>query len=560
MSSAQNQIDAIDLSIMWDRLVSIADEGSAALVRSSFSTLVRENFDLSVMIFDATGRMIVQSAKCIPVFIGTAPTTLSHMLRKFPAETLHQEDVLISNDPMIGTGHMFDIAVMRPIFRSGSLMGFAMSITHLPDIGGMGFSVAATEIYHEGLRLPICKLIKAGHLDGDIVELITLNVRVPDQVVGDIFANVSCTGIVARQVVEFLDEYRQESLLQLADGILDSSDDAFRTALRAMPDGRFVGEVQVEALEEVRTLFCAITKTGDSIAVDFEGTGPCVNAGINVPFPYTQAMVLYAIKCLTTPLIPNNAGAMRAISVRAPVGCILNAMPPSPSAGRHTIGHFIVPLVFEALAAIAPDKVTAASGLIDTLTLQGKTRDSREMVATYSSSGGFGGSDQMDGLPTLPGSTNIGRIPIEVFEPASNLTILEKKLRIDSGGAGEFVGGVGQTIVLRNDSGHDMRVFSMANRTSFGAKGLFGGGTGAKREHWIDNEQIAGQGTQILKPGSILTLHQAGGGGFGDPQKRKVDAIARDIDQGFLSEERAQSEYGLSRHATVSDITAKADG
>jgi N-methylhydantoinase B len=546
VTQKSESIDAIDLSIMWDRLVSITDEGSAALVRSSFSTLVREGFDLSVLIFDAQARMIAQSAKCIPVFIGTAPTTMAHMLKKFPISELNPGDVVISNDPTIGTGHMFDIAVMRPIFDGGLVVGFAMSITHLPDIGGMGFSVSATEIYHEGLRLPICKLVKGGLVDRDIVELIELNVRVPEQVIGDIFANVSSTEIVVRQVLDFMREYGLVSLTPLADAILKNSDGAVRKALLELPDGVFRSETNVEALDEIRTLVCTITKAGDSLDVDFEGTGPCVGAGINVPFPYTRAMVLYAVKCLTTPSIPNNQGAMFAVNVRAPVGSILNAVPPAPSAGRHTIGHFIFPLVFAALAKLLPDRVVAASGLMDILTFQGKHSDGREMASTYFCSGGFGAANGQDGYPTLPGSSNMGRTPVEIFEPVSGLTIVSKQLRIDSGGAGQFCGGVGQTIALRNDSGFDMRVFSMANRTLFAAQGIEGGGPGALREHWIGDTKVSGQGSYKLAPGVTMTLNEAGGAGYGDPHARNNASIEEDIARGFLSLEAARAAYGYS--------------
>ncbi|GGA81023.1 hydantoinase [Nitratireductor aestuarii] len=541
--NTQRTIDAVDLSIMWNRLISITDEGAAALVRTSFSTLVREGYDLTVLIFDAAGRMIAQSAKCIPVFIGTAPTTLSHMLRKYPADTLVPGDVVISNDPMYGTGHMFDLAVMRPIFDNELLVGFSMGITHLPDIGGMGFSVSATEIYHEGLRLPICKLYKAGMLDHDVIELIELNVRVPEQVTGDIFASVSCTEVVARHVLEFMREYQLDSLTELADAILTSTDDAVRSALRAMPDGVFRNEVQVEALGEVRKLVCAINKTGDTIEVDFEGTGPCVGAGINVPFPYTRAMVLYAIKCLTSPNIPNNEGAMRAIEVKAPLGSILNAIPPSPSAGRHAIGHFIFPLITDTLAEIVPDRVAASSGLLDIVTLQGFRRDGSPMAATYFCAGGFGGAEGLDGHPTLPGSSNMGRTPIEVFEPLTGLTVLEKSLRPDSGGPGRYPGGAGQTIVMRNDTGYPMRVYAMANRTLFPADGVFEGKAGAVREHWVDGEKMSGQGAYTLAPGQHLKLLQPGGGGFGDPALRTSAQIEQDIERGFLTPEGAKSLY-----------------
>ncbi|UOM34093.1 hydantoinase B/oxoprolinase family protein [Acuticoccus sp. I52.16.1] len=536
--------DAVDLSILWERLVSITDEGATALIRTSFSTLVREGFDLSVLIFDADARMIAQSTKCIPVFIGTAPITLSHMLRKFPGATLDPGDVVISNDPTIGTGHMYDLAVMRPIFRNGTLAGYAMSITHLPDIGGMGFSVSATEIYHEGLRLPITKLVKKGVLDDDLMELIKLNVRVPDQVAGDIFANISCTSVVVRHVLEFMDEYGLASLTPLADEILAQSENAVRQALLAMPDAEYTSRAQVEAYDEVRTLRCRVVKAGDRLTVDFEGTGPCVGAGINVPFPYTRAMALYALKCITTPGIPNNDGATALIDVVAPVGSILAAVPPAPSAGRHTIGHFVVPLIFDAMARIVPDRVTAASGLIDIMTFQGRHDDGREMAANYFVCGGFGGLQGMDGRQTTPGSSNMGTTPIEVFEPLSGLVVEEKSLLADSGGAGAFRGGAGQTVVMRNGTARDMVFFAMANRTMFAAEGLFGGRPGARRRHMIDGVEVDGQGRHVLVPGAELRLEQAGGGGYGPPDERPTTAIARDIDDGFLTPEGAVASYG----------------
>lgn len=542
--TGHDMFDAVDLAVMWDRLISITDEGAAALIRTSFSTLVREGFDLSVLIFDASGRMIAQSTKCIPVFIGTAPLTLGHMLKRFPGPSLAPGDVVVSNDPTYGTGHMFDIAVMRPIFRDDALVGYAMSITHLPDIGGMGFSVSATEIYHEGLRLPICKLVRAGTIDETLIELIRVNVRVPDQVLGDIYANLGCVEMVARHVIDFMGEYAIASLQPLADAIVSATDRAVREALAALPDATYRNETDVEAFGEVRRLAVQIAKTGDTLSIDFAGTGPCVRAGINVPFPYTRAMALYAVKCVTTPTIPNNSGATSAIQVTAPVGSILAAVPPAASAGRHTIGHFVVPLVYGAIAAIVPDRVTAPSGLIDILTFQGLRPDGHAMSAAYFAAGGFGALAGLDGRPTMPGSSNMGTTPIEVFEPLTGLTVEKKALRPDSGGAGEYRGGPGQTVVLRNDSGHEMTAFSMANRTHFAASGLFGGQAGALREHWVDDVKVGGQGAHRLAPGSRLRLEQAGGGGYGPPERRPVARILDDIERGFATRERARALYG----------------
>jgi N-methylhydantoinase B len=538
-------LDAVDVAITWDRLISIADEGAAALVRSSFSTLVRESLDLSVMLFDASGRMIAQSTKCIPVFIGTAPVTMAHMLAKYPPATLRPGDVVVSNDPVIGTGHMFDIAVMRPVFLAGAIIGYAMSITHLPDIGGMGFSVAATEIFHEGLRLPIWKLFDAGRLDENLVALIRLNVRVPDQVMGDIMANVSCVEVVGDKLVEFLAERRMTGLEDVATAILSQTEAAVRQAIFAIPDGSYTHTLEVEAMDQVRRLACRIDKWGDAMLIDFAGTGPCVAAGINVPLSYTRSMALYTVKCLTTPRLPNNDGATQPITVAAPVGCILNAVPPAPSAGRHTIGHFVMPLLFGAFAEALPERVTAESGLMNILTLHGHLADGSAMSATYFASGGFGGMRGLDGRATTPGSSNMGGTPIEMLEPLTGLVVERKALRLDSGGAGQFRGGAGQDVVLRNDTGHAMTVFSMANRTRFPAQGLGGGRPGAARAHLVNDVPIATQGRHVLAPGDRLLLREAGGGGYGPAMQRDPQAVRNDVLQGTVSVEAALRDHNV---------------
>jgi N-methylhydantoinase B len=196
--------DPVNLGILWDRLISISDEIVETLVRTSFSSIVREGYDLSVMLFDKNGRMLCQGTRSIPVFIGTAPITLAYMLERFPPETLVPGDVVITNDPMFGTGHLFDISVMRPVHRDGRLVGYTMSITHLPDIGGMGFSATAAEMFHEGLRLTPVKLIEAGRLNRTVVDIIRANVRVPEQVMGDIMANVACNEVGGRQLLDFM--------------------------------------------------------------------------------------------------------------------------------------------------------------------------------------------------------------------------------------------------------------------------------------------------------------------------------------------------------------------
>lgn len=539
-------LDAVSLGILWDRVVSIADEIVTTLVRTSFSTIVREGYDLSVVMFDADGRMLAQGTRSIPVFIGTAPVTLAHMLRRFPPHTLAPGDVVATNDPMMGTGHMFDISVMRPVFAGERLVGYTMSVTHLPDVGGMGFSAAATEMFHEGLRLPICKLLEAGRPNEPLLELIRANVRVPEQVIGDIMANVACNEVGGRQLLEFMAEYGIDDLAPLSTAIRAQSERAVREKIRQIPDGTYGNTVEIEAIEKPVKLVCRIDKKGEEIAIDFAGTDPCIRAGINVPFCYAKAMALYSIKCITAPLIPNNEGSAAPIKVTAPEGCILNAQPPAPTAGRHVVGHFVTPLIYGALAEIMPQQVQADTGMMNILTFQGTHPGGQPVAALYFASGGFGALEGHDGAATTPGPSNMACVPTEIFEDLTGLMIERKALRPDSGGPGEYRGGPGQEIVIRNATGHRMAVFSMANRTEYAAMGRRSGRPGALRQHLINGQPVHPKGRQDLMPGDRLTLLEAGGAGIGDPLRRRPESVADDVRRGYVTPDGAARDYHVS--------------
>ncbi len=540
-------LDAVSLGIMWDRLVAITDEIVSTLVRTSFSTIVRESYDLTVVVLDAEGRLVAQGSYSIPVFIGTAPVTLAHMLERFPAETLAPGDVVITNDPWMGTGHLFDINVMRPVFKAGRIVAYTLSITHLPDVGGTGFSAAASEIYHEGLRLPIAKLVRGGEIDGFILDLVRANVRAPDQVLGDLMANVTCNEVGAERLMEFMDEYRLDDLGALSAAIRTQSEQLTRERIAAMRDGRYRNRIEIEGIEDAIELACEVEVSGQDIAIDFAGTGPVVGRGINVPLCYTRAMALYAVKCVTAPALPNNQGATVPVQVTAPAGSILNALPPAPTGGRHTIGHFVTPLVFGALAEAAPEQVQADCGNMDLITFHGSHPDGGPIATIYFAAGGFGALAGHDGANTTPGPSNMGVVPVEVWESLTATTIERKALLPDSGGPGAARGGLGQEVVIRNDSGRPMTVFSMANRTEFPALGLAGGGPGGRREHRIDGKAVDPKGTHTLAPGARLTLIEAGGGGFGDPAAREPAKLAADLAEGFVTTEGAKRDYGFER-------------
>ena len=550
-TSTEQAFDAVSLGILWDRLVSIADEIVSTLVRTSFSTIVSESYDLTVVMLDREGRLMAQGSYSVPVFIGTAPRTLRYMLERFPPETLRPGDVICTNDPWMGTGHLFDINVMRPVFRetgpgAPELVGYTLSITHLPDIGGMGFGAAASEIYHEGLRLPICKLVREGEVDGFVLDLVRANVRVPDATIGDLMANVTCNEVGGRQLLEFMAEYDIEDLTPLSRAIRAQSEQAMREKIREIRNGVYENSILIEAIDDPIPLACRVEVADESVAIDFDGTGGCVARGINVPFCYTNAMSLYAIKCITIPTLPNNEGATLPVQVRAPEGCLLNAQPPFPTGGRHAIGHFVPGLIFGALAEAAPDKIQADNGMLDLITIQATHPDGRPVSTICFVAGGFGALEGQDGRDCLPGPSNMAAVPVEVWETITGMTVVRKNLRPDSGGPGKFRGGIGQEMTLRNDTGHPMTVFSMANRTEFAPPGYVGGGDGALREHRVNGMTVHPKGAQTLAPGDEITLVQAGGGGIGDPGARAPDAIARDLELGLVTPEGAARDYGYT--------------
>jgi N-methylhydantoinase B len=539
-----NALDPIALGIMWDRLVSITDQILLSLVRTSFSSIVRESYDLSVVMFDRSCRTLAQANYSMPSFTGTAPETLKHMLRRFPAETLGPGDVVVTNDPWMGTGHVYDLNVMRPVFRDGTLAGFTMTITHLPDIGGRGYSAVSREIFDEGIVIPVRKLLTAGRLDDDLLELIRANVRVPDQVMGDIMANVAANEVGARMLDEFMDDYGLTDLDPVGDHIISRSEESMRRAIAAIPDGVYRNSLAFEGFDGPLKMAVMIKVDGELIDIDFAGTSESVPAGINVPFCYTRALTFYTIKCLTTPDIPNNEGSFGPIRVIAPPGCILNAQRPSATGARHITAHFINPLVFGALSSILPTQIQADSGMADVLNFQGRHPDGTFVSTMFFSAGGYGALQGLDGHPATPSPANMMGTPVEVWEMLTGMKIERREILADSGGVGQYRGGVGQRIVLRNDTGQQMQVSCLGMRSQFPAIGFQGGGPGRLRTYRINGAEVHPEGRHILEPGDVLEVEEAGGGGFGDPRRRDRDSVARDVTEGFVSRHSAVSDYG----------------
>ena len=546
------KIDPIDAGIIWSRLVSIADEMVSALVRTSFSTMVRESGDYSCMLFDRKGRFLSQGTASVPSFTGTGPATLAGILEHIGAETLEEGDVLLTNDPWIGTGHVYDVNIVKPIFHDSQLIAFALSVSHLADIGGIGYGTGARDNYEEGICIPPVKLFLRGAPNGFVFKLIEANVRYRDLVIGDIYSNVAACNVAAVAIGDLLVEYGLSDIVPVADVIFSLTHRAVTDAFQALPKGEFRSELRVEGAHDNAQINLAvkIRISENTFSFDFTGTSPVVDRGINVPLCYTRAFCYFSFKSIVAPRIPNNQAILDFVSIEAPDNCILNAKRPYATGGRHIVGHYVTPLIFGALENAIPTQVQADCGMICQINFRGRSPRGQDYSYILFTSGGYGAFADLDGRAALPGPSNMIGIPIEVWEENTGITILRKELRPDSGGAGAFQGGAGQTIALRNDTGGVVDAAFFGSRTSLAARGFAGGNDGSLRLLLLDGEPVSAKSRISFQPGSIVLLEEAGGGGFGDPRRRTALQLREDVDAGLITQSYLRTHYPTQMLAT----------
>ncbi len=511
--------DAIELELLWRRLIAMVDEAAAALVRTSFSTLVRESHDFSCIITDAHGQSLVQATESIPSFIGTLPATVKHFLRLFPAERLSPGDVLITNDIWLGTGHLPDITVAKPIFRDGNLVAFSASTAHAPDIGGKIRSPEPREVFEEGLQIPPMKLLRGGAIDETLLALLRRNVRTPEQTSGDLWAQVVALDLMEERLLALMRLAGLDDLADLAAAMQGRCEAAMRAAIAALPDGTYRSELQTDGLlERPVTIRMALTVAGETIAIDYAGTDPQVDRAINCAFCYTYAMTMYGVKVCTSPALPNNEGAWRPVSVAAPAGSIVNPQFPAAGGSRMLIGHYLPMLVFGCLGQVAPERVIAACGSPMWGINQSGVRDGRPYANMFFYNGGMGAGMARDGQSCLSWPSNVSSTSIEISERIAPLRFHHKRLRPDSGGAGRHRGGLGQEILIESLSPDPIAVSFLAERTLIAAFGLAGGASGATGVVRINGEKVDPKRQYILRCGDRVTLATPGGGGHGEPR------------------------------------------
>lgn len=507
-----SEFDPIELEILWKRLISVVDEASAAFVRTCFSTLVRDGNDFAIVLTDVQGRSLAQSTMSLPGFIGCLPATVRHFIERYPVETMKPGDVFITNDPWKGSGHVHDVTTATPIFHRGRVVAFAAVVSHLPDIGGKLRSNSSREIYEEGLQIPIMKLLDDGKPNEILIEMIQQNIRVPEQGLGDIWAQVSGCRTMGERLHGLLDIIDIDAL---GAEVRRRSESAMRKAIRQIPDGVYRSTVQHDGFDEPIVINCELTVKGDEIAVDYAGTSSQLPHALNVVPIYTFAYTVYGLKALLCPDIPNNEGSFLPISTAAPLGSLLNPTYPAASGGRSQIGHLLPAAVFKALADVLPDKVWASGSPNSSLTMSGEYRSKRFAVVNFLNAG-QGATAHRDGFSALSFPANLGNTPVEMMETLAPIRVLRREIRRGSGGAGRHQGGCGISFEfdMLPDAPEVMASFLMTQLKSPTA-GLAGGGTGKPGQLVLNGERIDPTMPKVLKARDHVLMETAGGGGYG---------------------------------------------
>lgn len=534
------------LEILWNRLLALAEEQAQVLMRTAFSTIVREAGDLSAAVFDRRGRMVAQARTGTPGHVNTMARGMRFFLEEFPLESIEPGDALLSNDPYKLAGHLNDMCLVTPAFHRGRCVGFFASCCHMVDIGGVGLTADARNVFEEGLQVPFCKLLVRGQKNRDVFRFIEANVRTPKEVVGDLYAQVAAGEVGSRRLAQLLDEFELADIEALSDEIVTRSQAAVLSAVRAFPEGRFAFGCENDGFEKPLHIQVAVFRDGDRLVVDFEGTDAAVDRGINVPLAYTMAYSCYAVKCVVAPDVPNNEGSFLPIEVRAPRGSLLNPVHPSPTAARHIVGHFLPTVVFGALEQALPEKVPAdsAAGLWVTQA-SGVRQDGQPFSFAFFSCGGMGARRTQDGLSATSFPSGIQNVATEVIESASPVVMRQRELRADSGGAGRHRGGLGQVIRFEVRSKGPWTLSGMYDRIRFAPRGTQGGGDGAAGAVLdAGGRALPSKGRVVLPSDAQVLLELPGGGGFGDPRERAREAIELDVAEGYVTREMALRDYG----------------
>ncbi len=543
-----DQMDAIRRQILWNRLIAVVEEQAQVMIRTAFSTTVREAGDLSAGVFDLEGRMLAQAVTGTPGHVNSMAESVGHFLAKFPVGTMRQGDHYITNDPWLGTGHLHDLTVVTPAFLDGRIVGLLANTAHVIDVGGRGMGPDAHSVFEEGIYIPILKCFDQGRPNETFFDILRAASRLPMELEGDVYSLCACNDSAARRLAGALAEFRQTSLEPLAEFIFAASLSATESAIAALPAGTFAAQTISDGYEAPVTLRAAMTIGERTIDVDFAGTSPPSRYGINVPAPYARAYACFGIKIVVAPGVPNNWASLLPFRMRIPGDCILNTQHPYPVAVRHVIGQMLPDLMMSCLHQAIPDRVAAeGSSCLWNPPLRGGPQvsgppvENRPGLPNFEvitfNNGGMGARPGRDGLDGTAFPSGVRTMPVEATENVAPVIFWRKELTPDSGGVGRMRGGCAPVMEIGTKGDREFAVNAIFDRVAHPPQGRDGGGPGmAGGVHLSDGTVMRTKGYQVIPEGRRLVLQLPGGGGFGDPADRDKDAITRDIRDGLVSE------------------------
>lgn len=558
-------LSTIHNHIMWNRLLSVVEEQAQTLVRTAFSTSVREAGDLAAAVFDAQGRMLAQAVTGTPGHINSMAEGVKHFIAKHAVSTMRPGDVFITNDPWLTSGHYHDITVVTPTFRHDRVVALFANTCHVVDIGGRGFGPDARQVYEEGLNIPILRLYREGKPNETLLDIVRTNVREPKQVIGDIFSFAASNDTGSKRLLDMMNEFDLDDLVQLSEFIIESSRVATVERIKMLQQGIYRNTLTMDGYTEPVTLSAALTVGEDSIHVDYDGTSPASSHGINVVLNYTKAYTCFGVKCAVAPDIPNNYGSLLPITFSAPDGCILNAPRPFAVSARHIIGHLLPDTILGCLHQVLEGGVQAeGSASLWNVQLRGGPSVSAgsdyageipEFEMLQFNSGGTGARPDKDGMSATAFPSGVRGMPVEANEAIAPIIFWRKEFRPDSGGAGRTRGGLGQVIELGGEDDIPFDVLAMFERVDNAPRGRDGGNDGRVGSVGLaSGTRLRPKGQQSIPHHDHLLLEMAGGGGFGDPFARDPALVAEDVCNGVVSAAAAKEDYGV-----VLDESGKVD-
>jgi N-methylhydantoinase B len=565
MTKETGALGAIQRQIMWNRLIAVVEEQAQTMIRTAFSTTVREAGDLSAGIFDLRGRMLAQAVTGTPGHVNSMMESVGHFLAKFPAETMQPGDHYITNDPWLGTGHLHDLTVVTPAFHNGRIVGLFANTAHVIDVGGLGMGPEGRSVFEEGLYIPIVKCFDRGRANETFFDFIRAGSRLPVELEGDVYSLCACNDAGAKRLVQMMDEFAMESLDALADFIFESSLRATLAEIAKLPRGTYRGEISSDGYEEEVTLRAALTVLPDAIAVDFAGTSGLSQRGINVPAAYCRAYSCFGLKVVIAPEVPNNWASLAPFRITIPAGCILNAPRPYPVSVRHVIGQLLPDLMMGCLFQAVPDRVAAEGSsclwnppLRGGAAVSGQGRGNKKVLPDFEvitfNSGGTGARPALDGLDGTAFPSGVRTMPVEATENVAPVVFWRKELRPGSGGAGRTRGGLGQIMEIGTKGELEFAVNAIFDRVAHPPRGRAGGADGAGGGVGLaSGATLRTKGFQVIPDGERLLLLLPGGGGMGDPATRDPARVSRDVRDGVVSADVARKIYrvAIRRDGTV---------